>query len=229
MMGSLWGTSYVPFRLVLIDDHPLLREGLRRVLSAQPDLEVVGEAASAREGYAVVDAVRPDVALVDLALPGTDGVAATRELRRRQPRCRVLILSMHVDEALAVQALSAGANGYATKDQPADAVIEAVHMVGRGETYLSPRLSREAILDHLRPRRHAPPAADPLAELSAREREIFGLAVRGFSNEGIAGELVISVKTVETHRAHINKKLGVHSTAELVRFAARHGLLPEPD
>jgi DNA-binding NarL/FixJ family response regulator len=211
-------------KLVLIDDHRLFRDGLRAVLSAHDDMQVVGEASSAREGYAVVDAAGPDVILVDIALPGVDGLTATREILRRHPRGKVLVLSMYAADDYAAQALAYGATGYALKDQPAEQVIEAIRSVAQGIVYLAPRLSRPTV-EELAGARTREGADGPLAELSTRERQIFDLVVRGFSNEGIAGELCISVKTVETHRSRINKKLNVHSSADLVRYAVRHGLI----
>lgn len=215
-------------KLVLIDDHRLFREGLRAVLSTQADLEIVGEAASAREAYGVIDETKPDVVITDVSLPGSDGFIATREILKRQPSCRVLVLTMHASEDYAAQALSAGANGYALKDQTTEEVIQAIRTVARNETYYAPRFSVPTLIEHIQQRsRRGGEKRTPLDELTTREQEIFNLAVRGFSNEGIATELGISVKTVETHRARINRKLNVHSTGDLVRLAARHGLITE--
>jgi two-component system response regulator NreC len=211
-------------RVALVDDHLLFREGLRALLSSQADIQVVGEAADARQAYNIVEAEHPDVVVLDLSLPGVDGIAATRELRRRAPGGKVLMLSMHTGEEFAAQALAAGASGYALKSQPSVNVVEAIRTVARGETYLSPEFSRTLLDEQLRGR-----MADggPIAPLSEREREVFDLLVRGFSNQAAATELCISVKTVETHRSHIHRKLGVHSVAELMRFAALHGLIKQ--
>jgi DNA-binding NarL/FixJ family response regulator len=213
-------------KLVLVDDHRLFREGLRAVLATQSDIEIAGEAASAREAYTIIEETKPDVVVIDVSLPGSDGFSATREILRRVPTCKVLVLTMHSSEDYAAQALSAGASGYALKDQTAEEVIKAIRAVSRNETYFAPRFSVDALVDYIQQRaRRGGDKRTPLDELTTREQEIFNLAVRGFSNEGIAGELGISVKTVETHRARINRKLNVHCTGDLVRLAARHGLI----
>lgn len=215
-------------KLVLVDDHRLFREGLRAVLTREPDIEIVGEAASARDAYTVIEETKPDVVIIDVSLPGNDGFAATREILKRVPTCKILVLTMHANEDYAAQALSAGASGYALKDQATDDVIAAIRAVARNETYFAPRFSVDALVDYIQQRaRRGGEKRTPLDELTTREQEIFNLAVRGFSNEGIAGELGISVKTVETHRARINRKLNVHCTGDLVRLAARHGLIQE--
>jgi DNA-binding NarL/FixJ family response regulator len=213
-------------KLLVIDDQQIYREGLRAVISRQPDMQVIAEAASAREGFPLAEAQRPDIIIVDLGLPGMDGLAATRELLRRHERGRVLVLTQHASEIYAAQAFAAGAKGYALKDQPAEEIVAAIHALARGETYLAPRLA-QPVVERLLRRPDGGHPVDPLATLTPREREIFSLVARGFSSERIATELCISKKTVETHRARINKKLGVHSAAELVRLAASRGLLTE--
>jgi two-component system response regulator NreC len=212
-------------RLNLVDDHRLFRQGLRTIVELQSDLRVVGEAGDAREAYAVAQSTHPDVVLLDVSLPGIDGIAAARELRTREPQARLLMLSMHSDEEHIARALGAGAIGYACKAQPFAEVLEAIRMTGRGESYLPPRASRVVIDDLLRcEEKHGD---DPLAPLSNREREVFGLLAQGLSNQSIARQLCISVKTVETHRARVLRNLHLHSMADLVRFAARHALLPQ--
>lgn len=213
------------FTVALIDDHVLFRDALRGLLTNQNDLEVVAEASEAGEAYACIEATKPDVVLMDVGLPGVSGIAACREILRRDPHRRILMLTMHSEEEFVAQAMSAGATGYALKHQPANQVIEAVREVARGQPYLCPRISRFILDDHLRLRRGEPSAAGPCDGLSPREKEIFDLLVRGFTNESIAGQLCISPKTVETHRAHILRKLRVHSMVELIRFAARHSLI----
>ena len=211
-------------RIVLVDDHCLFREGLCAVLSMQADIKIVAEANDAKEALTAVAQHRPDIVLLDVTLPGLDGIAVARELLKKDPRVKVLFLSMHAAAAYVAEALAAGAKGYATKDQPAADVVEAIRAVGRGDTYLAPKIPRRLV-----ERPHGAAGtndAGPLELLTPRERDVFNLVVNGFSNEGIAGELGISVKTVETHRAHVNRKLAVHSTGELIRFAAVRGLLP---
>jgi len=207
-------------RLMLVDDHNLFRDGLRMVLGRYDDLEVVAEAADARQALAAADASRPDVVVLDVSLPGMDGVQAARELQRRQPAARLLVVSMHEREEDVARALAAGVRGYAFKSQRSDEVVEAIRAVGRGEQYVPPTVSRFVLDELLR----AGAVGGPLAALSQREREVCHLLVRGLGNDAIAQQLCISVKTVETHRARILKKLRVHSIADLIRLAARHGL-----
>jgi DNA-binding NarL/FixJ family response regulator len=210
-------------RLALIDDQQVFRDGLRSLLLGHADLEVVGEASDARQAFAMVADTRPDVVVLEVSLPGLDGIAASRELVQRTPGVRPLILSRHRGEDFVARALAAGALGYACKAQPATEVLEAIRAVGRGESYLPPGLSRFVLDDLLRRRRRAPDG--PLGHLSAREREVFTLLVRDLNNDDIARQLCISVKTVQTHRARILKKLHLHSIVQLVRFAAVHDLL----
>ena len=213
-------------RLVMVDDHQLFREGLRALLATEADLEVIGEASDAPGAYAEVEAKKPDLVVMDVSLAGTSGIVATRELLRRDPSLCVLLLSMHTEEDLVVEGLAAGALGYACKLQPAGEVVQAIHEVARGRPYLSSRLPRSLIDDGLRRRREGHRDDGVTRVLSQREREVFDLLVRGLSNDAIASQLAISAKTVETHRAHVLKKLGLHSVVELVRFAVRHDLLP---
>lgn len=209
----------MPLRIALIDDHLLFRQGLRAIIAAQPDLTVVLEGGDARDVYPQLEATAPDVAVVDVTLRGSSGITATQEILRRCPQCRVLVLTMHTSEDFAAQAFSAGASGYAIKDQDASQVIDAIRAVAAGQRYLAPILPASVLA---RPR-----PLGPLGHLSPREREVFDLIVQSKSNRDIAAYLCISIKTVETHRTSINRKLGAHSTADLIRIAARHGLIPE--
>jgi DNA-binding NarL/FixJ family response regulator len=212
---------------VLVDDHDLFRAGLRALLQATPDIRVVGEARTAREAYAVVEETEPTLVVVDVSLGPTDGVAVARELMRRRASCHILMLTMHAVPDCVVRSLQAGALGYALKDEPAEATLRAVRTTAAGARYLSPRLPVGEIEAQLLGRRSVAQAesALPLDRLSQRERELFAMIVRGLANRQIASELCISVKTVETHRAHINRKLGVHSGVELVRLAALYGVV----
>jgi DNA-binding NarL/FixJ family response regulator len=206
--------------LVLLDDHPLFRGGLRAVLDADPEFHVVGEAADAASALELVESKRPQVVVVDVTLPSSNGIDFTREIVKRSPESRVLVLTMHSRPELAAEAFAAGARGFALKSEEPNQIVEAVRAVAAGETYLSPAIPRAAL--------DGPSSGlDPLVGLSPREREIFDLVVRGYSNDNVARELQISIKTVQTHRAKINHKLGVHSTGELVRFAALRGLVSE--
>jgi DNA-binding NarL/FixJ family response regulator len=208
-------------RVFLVDDHRLFREGLRALLAGIDDLDLIGEAADASEALRRLTDAVVDVVLVDLALPGTDGISLVRQIMAREHAPKVLALTMHSAPDYVRGAFAAGALGYALKDQSGDELVAAIRTIAAGRRYLAPRLPPSL----QEPTRHA--VLGDLEALSPREREVFDLAVRGYSNEGIASHLAISVKTVETHRARINSKLGVHSAAELIRFAARRGLVTE--
>jgi two-component system response regulator NreC len=213
-------------KILLVDDHSLFREALGALLvHRDPSLEIVGSAGTARDGIKAAQELQPDVVLMDIMLGGQTGVSAVRELRRLEARCRILILSAIVEPGFVVDALGAGADGYALKEQNIEDILAAVHRIARGVGYLAPRMEQSlggSITDH-----HATAAGlrGIMESLSVREREVFGLIVAGYTNQRISTELFISVKTVETHRTRINKKLRVHSTVELLRLAALHGLV----
>ncbi len=207
-------------KLAVIEDHPVFRAGLRAVLTRENGLQIVAEAADAREGYAAVEASQPDLVLLDDTLPGSDGLTAAREMLRRNPGRRVLMVSALIEESAVADVLATGALGCYGKEQSIEDLIEAVRAVADGRTYLPPGVSAQAIEARRRRGRMG-----PLGALSAREREVFDLLVRGFNNEKVAAPLEISRRTVETHRSRILKKLKVHSAVELIRLAARHGLL----
>jgi DNA-binding NarL/FixJ family response regulator len=211
-----------------VDDEPIFREGLKLLLADVADVKVTGDAESARSAFALVDQQAPDLVLMDLALPGMDGLAATREIKRRQPRTEVLVFSVHQRARDVLEAFAAGARGYGLKTEPLEQLLHGMRCVVRGETYLSPALrSRGLSLPGEGRRRRVQIEGDPLGVLSEREREVFDLIVRGFKSAAIARELCIARKTVDTHRSRINQKLGCHSTADLIRLAATNGLLRE--
>jgi DNA-binding NarL/FixJ family response regulator len=212
-------------KLALVDDHRLFREGMRALLSTQSDFQLVGEASQAQDAYALVDHAQPDVLLLDVSLPLASGVSVAREVLRRQPHQRILALSMFADEEHVAQALEVGVLGYASKDLSAAELFSAIRSVGQGQAYLGPGISRVLLEEYMRMRRTGRGPDTPLRGLTQREREIFDLAVRGLSNQDIASQLCISKRTVETHRGRIMRKLHVHSATDLVRLAARHGLL----
>jgi len=211
-------------RILLIEDHAIFREALRELLHAKdPTFEVVAEAATAHDACQAAEEHHPDVTIMDLVLRGASGISATRELCRRQKGSRVLILTAIAEPSFVVEAFAAGARGYALKEQTSEDIVSAVRAVARGERYLPPQFD-PALIDESS--RKTKESSDGLmGQLSAREREIFDLIVAGYRNQKIATELFISVKTVETHRARINRKLGVHSSVELIRYAALHGRL----
>lgn len=212
--------------IALAEDHGVVREGLRALLTAQADFQVVGECS---DGLAVVPLVRklaPQVLLLDLMMPGLNGLDVTRQVARTCPGTRVMILSMHANEAYVVEALRNGATGYVVKDASGPELVEAVREVAAGRTYLSRPFSAKSI--ELYERTSQAPEADPYDALTSREREIFQLAAEGFTSPQIGQRLFISSRTVETHRAHLMRKLGLRSQTELVRLAVKRGLLPEP-
>jgi two-component system, NarL family, invasion response regulator UvrY len=213
----------VALRVVVVDDHPLYREGVRSALSRHADLHIVGEAGTLEHAVDAIAQERPDVVLLDSSLPGTAGMPALRQILRRDPERRVLVICDHLAEDYAAEALATGAMGCAGKDVSVEEIALAVREVGAGQRYLPSRLALERVNKHLRERPPGNPA--PLDVLSARERDVFRLLVVGCSNEEIAGRLRISRRTVETHRSRILKKLRVHSAVELLRLAARHGLI----
>jgi DNA-binding NarL/FixJ family response regulator len=207
-------------RVILVDDHELFCEGLRALLSQEPAIEVVGTAGDARQAQQVVADHPGALVIVDVSLPGSGGVALVRELKRADPMRPALVLTMHEHADVVADALDSGADGYALKSQPPRELVAAIHKVAGGGRYLAPGLTA--------PQGDAQHRAVPsglLRTLSKREREIFACLVRGDSNQQIARQLFISVKTVETHRMRVLKKLDVHSMAELVRLAVRHGHL----
>jgi DNA-binding NarL/FixJ family response regulator len=208
---------------MLLDDHVLFRDGLRSLLSQEPAVQVTAEAGTVAEALQVVAKDPPDVALVDISLPDVSGMVAISELKRIAKNLRVLVLSAHDREEYIAQAFDAGASGYVLKEQSAEELVDALETVTRGQPYVSPRVSR-FLLDGFMSARNGQPLRSPLGRLTPRERTVFEMLARGQTNAEIASELQISIKTVETHRARLLRKLGLRSLAELVRFAVRHGL-----
>jgi two-component system response regulator NreC len=211
-------------RIVLGDDHTIVRQGLRKILEDQPDWHVVGEAADGREAVRQTLDLEPDVAVLDIGMPLLNGIEATRQILRRAPQLGVLILSMHSDEAFITPALKAGARGYLLKDSADTELIRGVAAVAAGKSFFSPVAAKVMLDDYLR-RLSDKGIVDRYDALSEREREIFQLIAEGRSNKEVAEMLSISVTTVETHRAHILQKLDVHNTAELVLYAVRRGVI----
>lgn len=209
-------------RVVLADDHPVVRQGVAALLASEPDMEVVGQAERGEEVPALVEALQPDVVVLDLMMPGRGGLDVARELARRWPKSHVLVLSMHDNEAYVLEALRSGASGYALKQAQPVELVRAVREVGAGHRFLSPPLSERAIEAYAR---REGQSADPYDDLTPREREVLRLVAEGHTNAAIGEQLFISPRTVETHRANLMKKLALRSQAELVRYAVRRGLI----
>jgi len=211
-------------RILLVDDHTVVRQGLRKVLEERPDWVVVAEAGNGRDAVKQADEVRPDVAIVDVAMPLLNGIEATRQIVRRSPSTRVLVLTMHSDEAYVNQILKAGATGYLLKDSADVDLIQAVGAVSQGKSFFSPSVARLMLDDYVRQLADKG-ITDRYESLSDREREIFQLIAEGRANKEMAALLSISPSTVETHRARIMEKLDLHSAAEIVLYAVRRGVI----
>jgi two-component system, NarL family, response regulator NreC len=214
----------MPITILLADDHHAVRAGLRLLLETQADFRVTGEAANGIETVRVAEVVRPTVIITDLMMPGIDGVEVTRQVRRRAPQCRILILSAYAQEAYVLAALRQGAAGYVLKGASVDELVYAIREVAAGRHYLSPPLSEYAIDAFLRQAHTA--AFDPYESLSTREREVFQLAAQGRTTSAIAAQLRVSSRTVEMHRTNLMRKLGLPTQMDLIPYARRRGLLP---
>jgi two-component system response regulator NreC len=212
-------------RLLVADDHAILRSGLRVLLSAQPDMEVVGEAADGAEAFREALAIRPDVVLMDVAMGGENGLDATRRIKEQAPEIKVLVLSMYDDESYLHRALEAGASGYALKRAADTDLLSAIRAVARDEMYLHPALTRMVVTDLLRRESAAPAAPRPLdPHLTERETEVLRLVAKGLSYKDIAERLVLSHRTVQNHVQNTLNKLQLHNRVELVRYAIEQGL-----
>lgn len=214
-----------PIRMVLADDHALVRAGVRALLQTLPDIEVVAETGDGREALTLIETHRPDVVLMDIAMPGMNGLEVAARVAKDLPGVRVIILSMHASEEYVLKALRAGATGYLLKDAATAELELAVRAAVRGETYLSPMISKHVIGDYVR---RVGGEASSLEQLTPRQREILQLIAEGRTTKEIAHMLNISVKTVETHRAQLMERLDIHDVAGLVRYAIRVGMV-SPD
>jgi DNA-binding NarL/FixJ family response regulator len=206
-------------RILLADDHAVVRQGFKMILEAQPDMEIVGEAGNGREAVELAEKLRPDIVVMDVAMPELNGIEAARRLVDTMPHAKVLALSMHKDSVYVREILRAGARGYLLKDSVAADLVAAVRAVASGQSWLSPAVSNAVLDDY---RRHV---TNPIDLLTSREREVLQMLAEGKTNKEIAGILNLSVYTVDAHRGRIMEKLNLHSINELVRFAVRNGLI----
>jgi DNA-binding NarL/FixJ family response regulator len=206
-------------RILLVDDHAVVRQGFKMILGAQADMEVAGEAANGREAVELAAQLNPDIVVMDVAMPELNGIEATRRLLAANPHIRVIALSMHKDSVYVREILRAGARGYLLKDSGADDLVKAIRAVAGGESYLSPAVSNAVLDDY---RKHV---TNPIDLLTSREREVLQMLAEGKTNKEIAVVLNLSVYTVDAHRGRIMEKLNLHSINELVRFALRNGLI----
>ena len=206
-------------KVLLADDHAVVRTGFRHILASQWDMEVVGEVADGLQAVEMTESLKPDVVVMDVTMPGLNGIEATRRIQSSTPRTKVLALSMHKDAVYVREILRAGARGYLLKDSSEADFLKAVRAVSQGNGFLSPEVSHAVLDDY---RKHV---TNPIDLLSSREREVLQLIAEGQTNKDIANRLSLSVYTVEAHRGRIMEKLNLHSTGELVRFAMRNGLI----
>jgi len=211
-------------RVVLADDHKLMRAGLRLVVDQQPDLSVVGEADDGRQAVELAKSLRPDVVVMDIGMPNLNGIEAARQIRDIRPDAAVVMLSMHSDEGYVLRALGAGARAYLLKDSATTDLVQAIHAVFEGKSFFSPAVSKVLLQDYMRKLQRSG-AEDSYDLLSPREREVLQLVAEGKSNKEIASLLNLSVYTVETHRAKIMQKLNLKGVPELILYAVRKGII----
>ena len=207
------------FRVVLVDDHAVVREGYRRMLERTQDIAVIAEAGTGEEAYRLICDLKPDVAVLDISLPGIGGIEVVRRVLAREPDQKILVFSMHEDTVFSSRALQAGARGYVTKSAAPEALVEAVRLVAAGKLYITDEMAQELAIQML------PGREKPIDALSAREFEVFRLLVAGHSLQEISRILCLSYKTVANHQSSIRQKLDVTNTAQVVRIALQHGLI----
>ena len=208
-------------RILIADDHGLVRAGLRALLNDEADLEVVGEAADGEEALQRASQLKPDLVLMDISMPGTGGIEAARRIRSEAPAARILMMTVHEDEGLLQESIRAGASGYIVKRALESELIDAIRAVCQGHLYVHPTMTRAL----LRSTAAAPREEEPTEPLTPREREVLAFVARGYTNRQIADQLTLSVRTVESHRANLMSKLGLRTRADVVRYAREHGFL----
>jgi DNA-binding NarL/FixJ family response regulator len=213
-----------PVRILLADDHTVMRNGLRVLLERQPNLQVVGEAADGRQAVALSESANPDVVIMDIGMPNLNGIEAARQIVNRNPRTAIAILSMHSDESYVIRALKAGARAYLLKDSAEADLLAAVRALTEGKSFFSPAISKILVEDYMR-QLESRGVEDTYELLTNREREILQLLAEGRTNKVVANMLNLSLYTVETHRTHILQKLNLHSVPELILYAVRKGII----
>lgn len=211
-------------RVMLVDDHAIVREGLRAMLALSPDIEVVGEAGDGREALDRAKATAPDIVIMDVSMPGMDGLEATKRLAKEYAEAKVLVLSQHDNDRYVLPILQAGASGYVLKRSIGAELVAAIRTVHAGECYLPPRIA-QTVLQYFRNRPGESPEEPEVSPLTEREREVLKLVVEGNTSQAIADSLCLSKRTVMCHRANIAAKLGIHNRTELIRFAIRTGVI----
>jgi two-component system response regulator NreC len=210
-------------KVVVVDDHTILRQGIKALLDNQEGIEVVGEAKDGREALKIIEETLPDVILMDIAMPGLNGLEATRRIKKKFPKTKVLVLTMYTNEEYIFQILNAGANGYLVKETAFQDLISAIKAVYRDEAFMSPSISKKVISSYMQ--RAQEDEKETCDILTTREREILQLIAEGNSSKKIAEALFISPKTVETHRTHIMDKLNIHNRTDLIKYAIRQGIV----
>jgi two-component system, NarL family, response regulator NreC len=211
-------------RIILAEDHAVMRRGLRLVLEEQKDFQVAGEASDGREAVTLAESLKPDVAVLDITMPNMNGIEAARQISAKQPGVAIIVLSMHSDEGYVLRALKAGARGYLLKESPEADFIRAIRAVSQGKAFFSPAVSRMLVEDYVRQLRDKD-IEDSYELLTQRERELLQLIAEGKSNKDMANMLNLSLYTVETHRGNIMEKLNLHTVPELILYAVRKGVI----
>ena len=211
--------------ILLADDHTIVRQGLAKVLEGEPGFQVIGEARDGRQAVALVEQHKPDIVIMDITMPLLNGIEATRQIKRANPRTRVIILSMHSHSRFIGELLSLGASGYLIKDSSGTDIINAIHAAAKGDIYLSPSISRQVIEDYVSLKRTKSSREELYGQLSNREREVFQMIAEGHSTKDIAEVLCVSASTVKTHRSNIMEKLLMENISQLVHFAIELGLV----
>jgi len=211
-------------RVLLADDHTIVRQGLRSLLDSQEDIEVVGEAENGREAFEKTKQIAPDIVVLDITMPKLNGIEATRQIKKLNPEIKVIVLTVHDSEEYVHQVLQAGASGYLLKESAVSDLVSAINAVKKGDIFLSPTISKVVVKDYIK-HTDRERAFDSLDVLTSREREVLQLIAEGHTNREIARLLKLSVKTVDVHRAHIKEKLQIHDTAGLIKYSLRKGLI----